>query len=270
MSVRCFITLALSYFLSLCLFLLITGAVLLGTVFNPEYAVRQINRSGFIEQARAELGDVFISHGFASGMPRSVMETLVTGEDVGHAVRESVRKAFGAGQGYPFTRYEEEFFLAFRKYSLTQGVENTDSLRDLASLCADAFEGHTNSFVFSLIPEALRFRPPLFIVTLAALAAALALAALIPAANRTGGCLHALAAVSLICAALPALFFAAGISKRLHITPLSYNMLISSWLDGIAAAYMLALIPLTLALGICAAVRSQSLAKGETAYNSRI
>jgi hypothetical protein len=262
--VRLALTLTFSYCASIFMLLFISGMILLRTVVNPWYAIRQIDSSGFSEQAHSELDSVFISYGLGSGIPRDVMARQITPAHIEYAVKGSIQEVYGIGTGYNFELYADEMYQEFHNFALSQGISDDDTLeeglRDLSVLCADALKNHVGSPIFRIMSETLRFRRALFTGITLSLAAAIISAVFIFIINRRvikriDGYLYALSAASAVCAAIPIIFFGSGVSKRLGITPLSYNQFLSSWLDSIVSGYIAALIPLLSLMALCITIR---------------
>jgi hypothetical protein len=263
-AVRSAVTVTLSYFLSLFLLLAITGIILMRTAVSPEYTLRQVDRSGYSAQVLTELRYVYISYGLASGIPRDFMASLVTSERVDDAVKSSIRGAFGIGAGYSFDWYADELTMSFRDFALSRDIAYSEELetglRDLAVLCADALREHTDSPIFGIISETLRFRQMLFIAIIVSIFASIICIILIPLVNKRvtkwiDGYLYAFGAALLVCAVLPLTAAISGITSRLNVMPLSINRFLTSWLDGVIYGYLIALIPLLLFTGLFTFIR---------------
>lgn len=257
-------TTVLSFILFLAMMVLITGTILLGTALNPLYAVRQLERSGFADLAAYDLREVYISYGLASGVSREFMAELITTGHVEYVAERIIMEAFGEGPEYSFENYSDEVYHALYGYAVAQGIEITaeveTGLRGLAELCADALMNYIDSPIFRVPAQARQSANLLLIAMAGSTIAGIAAAVVILAVNRRvtrwiDGYLYALSATAIMCIALPAGVFATGITRRLQISPLSYNRFITSWVEGILSGYLAALIPLTILIGVCIAVR---------------
>jgi hypothetical protein len=246
------------------LIILITAIILLKTVFDPFYIIGHIEKSGFSEQSVEELNEVFISYGFASGIPSEIMSSLLTTRHVTNAVEGSILEAYNVGFGHSFEAYSDEVYITLYDYVISQGIDFTDELRtglrDLADLCAAALKSHVNSPILNMLAQTQQYSFPLTLVIAVSTAMSLIAIAIILFVNHRvtrwiDGYIYALGSVSLICIALPVIAINLGLTSRLQISPQSLNNLISSWISGILSGYLIALIPLLLLMGVCVAVR---------------
>jgi hypothetical protein len=257
-------TLVLSYILSLSLLALITGVILLRCVLNPWYIAGQIERSGFSEQAAAELREIYISYGLASGVSREAMEPLITASHISSAAESSIMESFGLSGEFDFAGYIDKTNLALHSYVASQSVYITPDvelgIQSIAELCADTLSDYLDSPIFGVPARMQRYTPYLFLVMAASAAISIAAAIVIPAINKRvtrwiDGYIYALSATALMCVALPIIAQGSGLTSRLQITPISYNKFILSWLEGIFNGYLIALIPIVSLIVICVAVR---------------
>jgi hypothetical protein len=257
-------TIALSYCLSILLIVLISGVIILRTILNPWYILSRMEHNGFIEQSTLELREVFITYGLGSGVERDIMAPLITDEQVARAAEGVILQKYGRGAGYNFDNYSNEIYLVLRDYAISQGFEITadieTGLRDLADLCADTLRNHLDTIVIRSLAQTQRYTRIMFLGV--ALVSVLSLGAIIiiPCVNRRvtrwiDGYLYALGATAIFCIAIPVIYNSTGLSTRLQITPMSYFMLITSWLDGIISGFTIALIPLILLIIVCVTVR---------------
>jgi len=223
-----------------------------------------MERSGFPEQATIELREIFISYGLGSGISRDTMASFINESHVLEAAEGSILYTFGRGAGYSFEDYSNEIYTGLREYVLSQGLDITEEMEvgllDLADLCAESLKNHLDSPVFNVLASSQRYINFLYFCIIAIAVLSVIAVVIIPAVNRRvtrwiDGYIYALGATTILCAAIPIAFFSSGISSRLQISPMSYNMLISSWLDGIASGYITALIPLISLIIICVIVR---------------
>jgi hypothetical protein len=253
-----------SYCLSVSLFVFITAVILLRTIFNPSYIIRQIEISGFSEQVVQELNEVYISYGLASGISSELMASLLTTRHVTNAVESSILKAYNLSVNYSFEDFSNEVYIKLYDYVVSQGINATDELeiglRDLADLCVVALKVYVDPPVFELLAQAQRFSRPIVQAIAVSAAISFIAIAIILFVNRrvTGwidGFIYALGSVTLISVALPMIIIHLGLTSRLQISPLSLNNLISSCISGILNSYLIALFPLLLLIGICVTVR---------------
>jgi len=277
-GIRYITTITLSFFLSLFLLALISGVILLRTVVNPWYIVRQIEKSGFSENAALELREIFISYGHASGVSADVMASLITAEHVADAAEAGVMESFDVSAGFNFSNYSNEVFMVLYEYAAAQGMEITSEVREgigsLADLCADALRNYVNSPIFDILAGARHYSRHLFIAIAASIILSHIVISLIPYVNRRvtrwiDGYIYALGTVTLICIIIPVAVHSTGITNRLQITPLSYNRFISAWIEGILNGYLVALIPLTVLIGVCVTVRVIRWKKRREIYKNR-
>jgi hypothetical protein len=258
-------TIALSYLLSIFLLLLIVGLVLLQTAFNPSFMLRQIENVGFTEEMYQEIREIFISYASASGIPHDVMLEGLSQRQVDNAITANVYAAFSAASPYDYARHENELFEIFLAFALEQGStpseELDEGLRDLAVLSMEAFTERTDLGLFVLLAEfASRIHRVLNITISVAAALIVLTAVMMPLINRRvtrwiDGYIYALGAVALFCIAIPIFALGTGWTGRLNITPMSFNRLISAWLEGIIGSFSIALIPVLSFIAICVIIR---------------
>jgi len=253
-------TVSLSYCLSVFLLVIITGIIVIRTVFNPLYILDRMEKSDFYEQSSFELRGVFVSYGHGSGFPLEVMAPLITEKHVADAAEGSILEAFGKGSGYSFEFYSDEVNNALRNFALSEGLNITEDMeagfKDLADLCADALRNHLNTPIFNLFAEMQRFTQSIIICISVAMILSIAAIVILHFVNRheprrIDGYIYTQGATIISCTAIPVIYFSTGVSTRLQITPMSYNRLISSWLDGVVSGYLYALIPLLLLPAVC-------------------
>jgi len=263
-TARYIVTLILSYCLSFFLIVFITGVIALRTVFNPWYILTQADRSGFPEQAASELREIFISYGHASGVSSEFMASLITARHVADAVEGSILITFEEGTVFSYTKYTDDIFHKLQDYAQSQGYETTSAVRiglnDLAVLCTNALKDYLGSPIIGFLAAAQRNTQNLFVgILIVGVLSLIAIFAL-PFTNRRvtrwiDGYIYALGAAVILCAAVPVAAYVSNITSRLQITPVSFNKLISSLLDGVIYGYLIALIPLILFMIICIIIR---------------
>jgi len=223
-----------------------------------------MEHSGFIEHSTTEIREIFISYGLGSGVDREIMAPLITDEQVAEAAEGVILQKYGRGSGYAFDRFSNEIFLVLSDYAISQGFEITEDieigLRDLADLCADALRNHLDTIIIRVLAQTQRYTRIMFIGVAIVSVLSLGAIVLIPSVNRRvtrwiDGYIYALGATTIFCIAIPVIYNNTGISTRLQITPTSYFLLITSWLDGIINGFLVALIPLCLLIIICVIIR---------------
>jgi len=231
-----------------------------------------MEHSGFIEQSAIELREVFISYGLGSGVDREIMEPLVTDAHIAEAAEGLILQKYGRSSGYSFEQYSNEIYVALSNYVLSMGLQITEDvqtgLRDLADLSVDAVRNHLDSVVIQVLAQTQRYTRIMYIAVAIVSVLTIATIIIIPSVNRRvtrwiDGYIYALGAASLLCIVIPILYFQTGISTRLQVEPLSYFMLITSWLDGIFSGFLSALIPLVVLIIICVIIRVQRRKKRE-------
>jgi len=251
--------------------------ILLRTVVNPWYIIRQLEQSEFAENALIELQEVFITYGLATGVSRDVMASLVTAEHVNDALEAGIMESFAVSGGYNFAVYTNEVFITLHDYATAQDITITEDtiegLQSLADLCAEALRNYVNSPVFDALAGVQQYSRHLFIAIAVSIVLSAVLIVLIPQVNYRvtrwiDGYLYALITTALICIIIPIVVHSTGLTNRLQITPLSYNRFISSWINGILNSYLIALIPLILLIGICITIRIIRWKRRKTTYKN--
>ena len=250
-TMRFIATNALSYCLSVFLIILITGVIVLRTVLNPLYILSRMEHSGFIEQSVIELREVFISYGLGSGVERDTMASLITEHHVVEAAEGIILQKYGRESGFSFEAYIDEMYLVFYDYAISKGFQITEDIEtglfELAELCANALSNHLDTLVISVLAQTQHYTRIILIGVLVVSVFSLGVIIIIPFVNREvtraiDSYLYAFGAAAILCAAISIVYYSTGLSTRLQITPMSYKMLISSWLDGIINGYLIALI----------------------------
>jgi len=262
--VRYAATLALSFCLSILLLLLITMSILLLSVFNSRYTLSRLEHSEFALHLAAELDEVYISHGHASGISPETMLSLISAEQIAVALKTTVLAAYGNSSPYDFAAHTERMYNILHEYAMSRGFDDTPALAmglyDLAALCTAELQNRTDFVFINLLSEVMRFHIHAIIAT-AALAALSALSIFFiyfthRSITRTvDGLLYSLSTASIICAAIPIFFHITALTRRIQIMPLSLNLFITSWLDGILSGYLFALLFLLLCIFSCILVR---------------
>jgi len=238
--------------------------ILLRTVVNPWYIVRQLEHSGFADNAVIELREIFISYGNASGVSQDVMASFITTEYIFDAAEAEVMESFSVSGGFNYNNYSNEIYLILYIYAQEQGIVITEELKEgigsLADLCAEALQNYVSSPIFDILAGARHYSRHLFVAIAVSIILSVIVIAIIPYVNRRvtrwiDGYLYALGTTSLICITIPVAVHSTGITSRLQITPLSYNRFISSWIEGIINGYLIALIPLISLICVCVIIR---------------
>lgn len=243
------ITICLSFFLSLLLFLIGIVFIIHNTVFNPVYLREQLDKSHYYENVMSEVEDEFASYGNASGFDAAFFKSVVDINDVQLVVNQSVDSVYGDSDrtadtsGFKQKLYEKLLEnVKSRKLSLTR---DTDSrLQLLADTCASTYFQYVRiPYAENISPELKKFERPMVSLEVLFGFLAVVFVLLLFLINRwrhraIRACIYSVSAVMLMLLVLSAAVFSSDKINRVALLSKSLHALSVSYLSGMAIMFL--------------------------------
>lgn len=142
---RSAVSIVLSFLFSIFISVFVLLLICLTTLLNSGYLASHIQGSEYSQYRAEELKEIFISYGMASNFDEETMSSLIDPEQVEEDILARARAIYSSAEAsYDMQPLEDEFYdkltqnVSDRDISMTE--ENKQAVRELAKLCAEAYE----------------------------------------------------------------------------------------------------------------------------------
>lgn len=237
------ITGAVAWVLSFLLVLLTVLGVAACTVCNSRYLRSQVLESGFCQATLEQLNENYISYGNAGGIPREVMNSIVTEDQIQQDMFRAVEVLYqGDRRLIAHPEVAEAAVEAIENNLEERGIQLTDEIREavqeMASGCQVDYDNYVQLIVAPYIaPYMARITQMVWIgfavLAVVCVVALVLLMRLQPSgAARLRWCINAFSAAALFSVVVPLLFNGLIRMDRLNLKPETLKMLVASYTHG--------------------------------------
>ncbi len=141
---RSAVSIVLSFLFSIFISVFALLLICLATLLNPGYLTSHIQGSEYSQYRAEELKEIFISYGMASNFDEKIMSSLIDPTQVQKDILANAQAIYKGQEEAVSASHEQEFYdklaqnVSDRDISMTE--ENKQAVRELAKLCAEAYE----------------------------------------------------------------------------------------------------------------------------------
>ncbi len=237
-TVRKIISGFFAFLISVFLFLVICLLVCQNTVFNYEYLMRSMEKSGYYEQLSEEIEEQFISYGAASGFDQEVFDGIVDSQMVKNDVDSIIKAMYqNADEKLNTTAFQNHLYNTFIAYANQKEIQITSeidqSIRYLVDTCVNTYVKDISvPFADQIGNLIVKFQKPIMIITYALSIAVIIFTLVIFLINHwkhraVRNYIYALSGTFLMIAAIPIYFFIWGKIDQIGIfSPALYHFVV--------------------------------------------
>lgn len=250
----------LSFLLTFFSVLLIIAGVVQATVMNPSYFKSVAKTSGYLEECREELEQVFTSHATAANIEPEVFDAFLTQEYVSNIVNHNIDYIYGNGEVMDYTDINAEMQQAIIASIEARGIDVTQDIETgvqmLVETCCADYQNTTTLPFLEFIIRGLRFAQQPVMIVLGMLAAVVLFLFVFmwmicrKAERLLPFFIDCSAAIAILTIVVPALALAQKLFERVAISPETVRVLMIGYANGILKSFF----PVGIAMILLAAV----------------